>query len=139
MIGPKEPKPRPADEKRAYEGATSRGKGCCARCSRFGVQRDHRKNRSQGGLTTLANIQLLCPPCHQWKTENPSAAVLEGFAVPGYARPELWPAWHDGIGWLLYLDEPDDQGRLVQPISESTAELLMSGGRSDVENPKHET
>lgn len=131
MIGPKEPKPSPADEKHAYAKATERGGGSCARCGKYGVQRDHRKNRSQGGLTVLSNLQLLCPTCHQWKTENPTAAVLEGFAVPGWARPETWPAWHIGIGWVLYLDEPED-GHLIRPITAVTADLLM-GTREEVE------
>ncbi|MEI3845348.1 MULTISPECIES: HNH endonuclease [unclassified Microbacterium] len=129
MIGPKAPKPSKGEERAAYSAATDRGGGRCARCSCSPVQRDHRKNRSQGGLTTLANLQLLCVTCHQWKTENPADALVEGFAVPSYARPELWPAWHVGIGWLLYLDGPDENGRLVQPINESTAHMLMGGGR----------
>lgn len=129
MIGPKEPKPTAREEKQAYEAATARGQGSCARCgARGAVQRDHRKNRSQGGLTTLANLQLLCSPCHQWKTENPAQALRDGHAVPAYARPELWPAWHVGIGWLMYFNQPDEQGRLVTPISESMAEFIMSNG-----------
>jgi hypothetical protein len=31
----------------------------------------------------------------------------------------------------MYFDSPDEEGQLVRPITESTAEFLMSGGRGD--------
>jgi hypothetical protein len=96
------------------------------------VERDHRQNR-QPGNTVVSNLQLLggafgCR-CHQFKSEHPSLALLEGFAVPRWARPELWPAWrHDVGGWVLYFDAPDPDGRWWEPITEATAHLLMNGG-----------
>ncbi|MBG9885167.1 hypothetical protein ABE10_00910, partial [Bacillus toyonensis] len=60
--------------------------------------------------------------CHKWATEHPAEAVRDGFAVPRWARPELWPAWRIDAGWVLY----DDEGGWKQ-ITESTAHLLMEG------------
>ena len=122
-VTPKMRKPTKAEEKAAYEAVTTRDGGKCVRCGWYGgTQRDHRQNRSQGGATTVENLQLLCLPCHTWKGANPSAAVLEGFAVPGWARPELWPAWrYDVHSWVLY--ERDGWTR----ITETVADLLMHG------------
>jgi hypothetical protein len=130
VIAPKIPKPSKADEKRAYEAATERDAYTCVRCGRLGpIERDHRQNRSQGGPTAPSNLQCLCPPCHMWKTQNPAAAVLEGFACPGWARPEFWPAWrHDVAGWVVYFDQPDSRGRWWDEITQATADLLMRGG-----------
>lgn len=127
MIGPKIPKPTPREEREAYAAATTRDQDRCVRCGEYGIQRDHRKNRSQGGLTVVSNLQGLCQPCHTWKTTNPAAAVLEGFAVPGWAHPETWPGYRIGVGWVIYFDAPVD-GAWWREITETTADLLMSGG-----------
>jgi len=132
MIGPKEPKQTPADERKARTDLAERDKGLCVRCGRPGNNWDHRKNRSQGGRWAASNGQTLCGSgtvgCHGWVTQNPTFAVLDGFAVPGYARPELWPAWRKDAGWVIYFDAPDDDGNWWQTISESTAEFIMSSG-----------
>lgn len=137
MIGPKAPRPSKADENRAYQTCTERDYECCVRCGFAGVtHRDHRQNR-QAGNTVVSNLQLLCAPhdglpgCHLWKTENPSAAVLEGFAVPSYARWERWPAWREDIrSWVLYLNEPNESDGLWWTVlNESTADMLM--GRTE--------
>lgn len=136
MIVPKVPRPSKTDERHAYEAVTIRDAGKCVRCGWYGAaQRDHRKNRSQGGLTTVSDLQLLCGPhgntpgCHTWKTENPAAAILEGFAVPSWAHPEFWPAWRDDVqSWVIYLDRPDSQGRWWSEITQTTADMLMNGG-----------
>lgn len=136
MIGPKKPRPSKADEKRAYEAATERDKGACVRCGWSGVtHRDHRQNR-QPGNTVPSNLQLLCGPhgdepgCHHWKTHHPTAALLEGFAVPSWARPEWWPAWREDIrSHVLYFDAPDGEGRWWTEITGSTAALLI--GRTE--------
>ena len=109
--------------------------GKCVRCGYAGVvHRDHRQNRSQGGRTVVSNLQLLCGPhgdepgCHSWAHHNPSAAVLEGFACPGWARPEFWPAWRFDVGsWVVYFDGPDSRGRWWDEITQATADLLMRG------------
>lgn len=131
MIGPKVPKPTKAQERAAYEAVTERDP-VCVRCGKHGIQRDHRKNRSQGGRTVPSNLQGLCHICHSWKTTNPADAVLEGFAVPGWAHPDLWPAWRVGVGWVVYFDAPVE-GLWWREISESTATLLMEGGGGDFE------
>ena len=134
MIGPKTPKLTAADEKRAYAAATERDKGRCVRCGSTGpVERDHRQNRDPFN-TVPSNLQLLGGPfgcgCHKWKTEHPALALLEGFAVPSWARPEWWPAWRADVrSWVIYFDRPDSFGRWWTEITEATADLLMSGGR----------
>jgi len=126
VIGPKVPRPSKAQERAAYQAATTRDDDRCVRCGVFGVQRDHRKNRSQGGLTVPENIQCLCPDCHLFKTLSPAAAVLEGFAVPGWAHPELWPAYRHNTGWVIY------EGTGFRVITETTADLLMGGAADGV-------
>lgn len=128
MIAPKTPKPSATDEKAAYDLATERDKERCVRCGAYGIQRDHRQNR-QSGNTVITNLQGLCPTCHLWKTEHPEAAIAEGFAVPRWARPEWWPAYRWGIGWVFYLTEADSFGRWWTEITESTATLLMTSGQ----------
>ena len=135
MIGPRVPKLTPAQEKSAYAAVTLRDEGRCVRCGRVGdVERDHRQNRDAFN-TVPSNLQLLggafgCG-CHKWKTENPAAAVLEGFAVPRWARPEWWPAWRADVhSWVLYFDTPDTHGNWWTEITGSTADLLMKGGAS---------
>lgn len=134
MIGPKTPKLTKAQERAAYEAVTTRDGGSCVRCGRGGpVERDHRQNRDAWN-TVVSNLQLLGGPfgcgCHLWKTENPSLAVLEGFAVPRWARPEFWPGWRfDVHSWVVYFDSPDSRGRWWDEITETTADLLMREGR----------
>lgn len=127
MIAPKTSKPSAADEMRAYDAMTARDQNRCTRCPAHGVQRDHRQNR-QSGNTVVSNLQGLCPRCHQWKTENPSAAILEGFAVPRWADWALWPAWREDIrSWVLYFDAPDSNGRWWRQITETAADIMMRG------------
>lgn len=131
MIEPKLPKQTAADERRARAAVKERDQGMCVRCGGPGTNWDHRKNRSQGGRWEASNGQTLCGSgttgCHGFVTLNPAAAVLEGFTVPSWARPELWPAWRHDVGWVLYFDAPVD-GCWWSPISQATADLLMNGG-----------
>jgi hypothetical protein len=115
MLAPKQPKPSRTDEKQAYQWAAERDKGVCCRCrSTNGVQIDHRRNRSQGGLTVLSNIQTLCLGCHLWKTDHPADANRQGWGCPGWADPQLYPAariLRSHNGWYVrYLNEPFDDG-----------------------------
>ena len=125
MILPKVQKPTKADETTAYELATLRDNDICQRCRRHcgPSQRDHRKGRGVGGLTTAGNLQLLggLNGCHLWKTDNAAEALAEGWTVPGYADPLEWPArrWLKSayglrLAWVLY----DDQGGVTE-ITES--------------------
>jgi hypothetical protein len=129
MIAPKRNKPTPAEERAAYEAVTVRDQGRCVRCGAYGyVERDHRQNRSQGGLTVVSNLQCLCRADHLWKTENPAAALLEGFACPSYAHPAFWPAYRFGVGWVIYYDHADSNGDWWDEITDTTADLLMARG-----------
>lgn len=114
-----------AADRYAYELVTRRDVQCVRCGSHDRLERDHRKNRSQGGQTTASNMQLLCASCHRWKTENPQDARTSGFAVPGWARPWEWPAYRQtalGGRWCLYGDDG-----LVMFITEREAAHMMSG------------
>ncbi len=136
MIGPKVDRPTATDERRAYAIATERDDDTCQRCLRGGAaNRDHRKNRSQGGLTVASNLQLLCGSgttgCHGWAHANPRAALEDGWAVPRWADPHEWPArrWFRTqvgtlrAGWALL----DDEGG-AHEISADEARRRMEGG-----------
>ena len=132
MIGPRPVKLTARQEKEAYAAVTERDGGRCVRCGRFGtVQRDHRQGRNAYN-TVPSNLQCLCPPCHLWRTDNFREAVVTGFAVSRHSRPELWPAWRVGVGWVQYFDTADENGNWWQAISQEMAEFIMSnGGRPD--------
>lgn len=130
-ILPKTPKPTPREEREAYDLATDRDNNICQRCLRNcgPIARDHRQNR-QPGNTTAANLQLLGLRCHQWKTEHPKEALADGWAVPGWADPLVWPArrWRRTVhgmvrlGWCLY----DNKGG-VHWITDEEAARRMNG------------
>jgi hypothetical protein len=136
VIGPKVPAPTAAEERRAYAIVTERDSELCQRCLRArGDNRDHRLNRSQGGLTAPSNLQLLCGSgttgCHGWRTENLRAALEDGWRVPAGQDPREWPArrWlrteHATLrgAWVLY----DDEGGWRE-ISAAEARRRMEGG-----------
>ncbi|MEO5920472.1 MAG: HNH endonuclease signature motif containing protein [Pseudolysinimonas sp.] len=118
MIEPKTQKPTPTEEREAYALATKRDGDICQRCLRYcgPTNRDHRKPRGQGGLTTAGNLQCLggsgTTGCHGWRTENPADALAQGWSVPSFADPLSWPAarwfptpWNTlRLGWVLYDD-----------------------------------
>jgi len=94
MIGQRTARPTAAEERDAYEVATLRDADTCQRCRRDcgPTARDHRKGRGVGGLTIVANLQVLGLGCHTWKTEHPKDALEAGWTVPGWAEPEEYPA-----------------------------------------------
>jgi hypothetical protein len=129
MIGPKVDKPTTRQEQESYELVELRDAGVCQKCRRpaASINRDHRKDRSVGGLTLVENLQMLCGSgttgCHGWKTAHPDEANREGWGVPGWANPADYPArrwvrtavgtvrlaqvlylpaaeWGDGPGWV---------------------------------------
>lgn len=124
MIGPRPVKLTAKEMREAYEIATRRDEGRCQRCGKTTtVHRDHRQNRTAYN-TVPSNLQLLCAlECHPFKSEHPQLAILEGFTVPRWARPDVWPAYRFGVGWVIY----DDAGGW-QVISQLTADFLMNGG-----------
>lgn len=137
MIGQKRPKLTVKQEREAYAAATLRdygnefnNVGQCQRCGITGpCDRDHRQGRTAWN-TTPANLQLLggafgCG-CHAWKTGNPAEAILAGFSVPRTAEPSEWPGWRYGIGWVLYLDEPDEGGCWWKTLTNQEAAALMA-------------
>lgn len=138
MRAAKRPGYLPPEDRLAYQQCTERDNGVCGRCLRQcgPVARDHRKNRSQGGLTVLSNLQLLGLACHTWKTEHPADAVAEGWAVPGWADPLEWPArrWVRTLWgtvraiWVLYVDEQFSDGSWWIELEE--AEAMRRMGRA---------
>jgi hypothetical protein len=139
MIRPKyqdAPKPTRAQEQDAYELVGLRDGNTCQRCRRDcgPIARDHRKNRSQGGLTVPDNLQLLGLGCHQWKTEHPEQAITDGWGVPGWptAVPAEWPArrWvrtHVGarrLAWVTY----DDYGGVTEITEKEARERMTAMG-----------
>jgi hypothetical protein len=132
VIGPKIATPTAAEEARTYVLVTERDAGRCQRCHCGGAaQRDHRKNRSQGGRTVASNLHLLCPECHLWKTDHPIEAARDGWSVPGWADPAEFPArrWlRTELGtlrqaWVLY----DDAGSWRE-ITAAEADRRKEGG-----------
>lgn len=130
MIGQRTPKLTKAQEREVYRQITLRDENRCQRCLRNcgAPQRDHRQNR-QGQNTTVENGQILGASCHTWKSEHPWQAVAEGWAVPRYADPAVWPAarWiKTEIGtvrkaWVIYFPEQDADGDWWQEITEADA------------------
>ncbi len=129
-VRPKAVRQTPSEARAAYNLVTRRDEETCVRCRRGGaVQRDHRQNRLPGN-TVPSNLQLLCPPCHLWKTENPEQALQEGWAVPRHTMftPAEWPArrWVKTLhgtyreAWVLYFDEPE-HGRMWLEIPDIDA------------------
>jgi hypothetical protein len=61
----------------------------------------HRKNRSQGGQWTPANIIRLCSPCHTYVTINPLKGREGGWCIQRHEDPELVPVDMAGQRLLL--------------------------------------
>lgn len=127
-----------ADENDARDLVNLRDGGVCVKCGRvdpfFGVNFDHRVNRSQGGDWRASNGQLLCGSgttgCHGWVTTEPGKAIADGWACPGYADPAEWPArryiwsrWGTvALSWVLYADDGT-----WREISDEEARKRMEG------------
>ncbi len=67
----------------------------CAQCGATDqpLALDHRIPHAEGGTDALANLQLLCPPCHDAKTQ---AEANRGKARRA-ARRRLPPTPHPGL------------------------------------------
>ena len=52
-------------DRAVYQAVDERDGQCCSKCGVFGVHRHHKTFRSQGGKTTMENIESLCRMCHQ--------------------------------------------------------------------------
>lgn len=133
-LGLKRPKLTPKQEREAYDVVTvTRDFGQCQRCGFRGpTDRDHRQNRDAWN-TVPSNLQLLGSSkavggcgCHEWKTRNVADAIRTGFSVPKHGDPAWWPAYRIWVGWVLYFDEPDREGRWWQKLTETEASEMLA-------------
>lgn len=130
MIGQRAQKLTARQEKDAYDAVNRRDNGRCTRCGYYdpdGMQRDHRQGRDAYN-TVPSNIHLLGGPsacdCHKWVTEHPREAMEQGFTVSRWADPASTPAYRFDVGWVTYLNEPDDDGNWWHPATDPNKEPL---------------
>lgn len=125
MIGPKQskqPKAIPAKNRRLVE---QRSGGVCESCGDWPASNiHHRKYLRRGGTHDVHNLLALCgmgntSGCHG---RAHSGAEGEGLSIWSHQRSELIPVLYRGA-WVL----PDDEGGF-RPVSEDTAEFIMSNG-----------
>lgn len=80
------------NESRCRRIVRSRSGGACEICGVEAVQMHHRRNRSQGGRWTPANILHVCVQCHDTIGRNPNWARDRGYTIQGTEEtPELVP------------------------------------------------
>lgn len=127
VIGQRRLKLTARQEREAYDIVTYRDRGRCQRCGHYdptGMQRDHRQGRDAYN-TIPANLHLLGGPgacdCHRWVTEHPREAMEQGFTVSRWADPATVPAYRFGVGWVLYLNEPDTDGNWWRKVDDPNA------------------
>ena len=91
----------------------------------------HRKNRSQSGQWTPANIINLCVDDHHLVTVNPRSSGDAGYTVWSYENPSEKPValWHNGARHRVLLD---DEGGVTRYITPPIAEF----GKSTTHNPE---
>lgn len=69
--GPKKPGTElPSDWGKLRRIVLRRDNGLCVLCGAPGTSVDHVLPRSQGGSHSLANLRLLCEPCHKRKSDE---------------------------------------------------------------------
>jgi len=112
MIGPKEPKPTPAESKRAYETVKARSFGLCEGCGkRRANDVHHRLFKSRGGRDEVVNLLHLCgfgnnsnaDWCHG-RAHTESDAVIDGWSVPSGEKPANRPVLYRGE-WVYLLPD----------------------------------
>ena len=93
-----------------------RSGGSCEKCGMTdAIHMHHRKNRSQGGKWTPANVTHLCLQCHHHVTVNPNWAEIHGWNVRSHQDPAQIPV---GVWYSILPVYFDDQGRWqTAPIS----------------------
>lgn len=84
-----------------------RSEGYCESCGlEWATNAHHRKNRSQGGDDSLANLLLLCGSgttgCHGWVTEHPAESYANGRSVRQHDEPSEVSVLYRGTP--VYLD-----------------------------------
>ncbi|MCA0217948.1 MAG: hypothetical protein LCH43_11410 [Actinobacteria bacterium] len=124
-----------AEERAAYDLVTKRDDNRCVKCRRWcgRIERDHRQNRMPGN-TVASNLQCLGEACHEWKTQHPTEALEQGWAVLRHTTlsPAEWPArrwlrtfWGTyRLAWVLY----DDEGGWVEIDDVEAAFRRRKGG-----------
>lgn len=96
------------NEKTCREIVKERSGKHCEMCTMRAAQMHHRKNRSQGGKWTPANILHLCADCHHAVTVNPHWACGRGLSVKSWQEPFNEPVVRWGK-WVLLGDNGDVQ------------------------------
>ena len=93
------------NETECRQAVAERSLGLCEKCGQQrGAEMHHRKNRSQGGKWTPANIIRLCHDCHSFVTINPDKGRSGGWCIQRHEDPEAVPVNMAGQ-WLLLLDD----------------------------------
>lgn len=88
------------NEPKTRSAVRQRSDGWCEVCGLSVAQEmHHRKNRSQLGAWTPANILHLCSPCHLEITTHPQASCKLGHSVRSHELPEEVPTFYRGE-WL---------------------------------------
>lgn len=93
MITPKEPKPTPAESRRAFTLVAERSFGLCEGCGkRAATQMHHRLFKSRGGQDFVVNLLHLCGSgnmlgCHGAAHMGGSAAEDIGWAIRSGGSP----------------------------------------------------
>jgi 5-methylcytosine-specific restriction endonuclease McrA len=75
------------NEKQCRAVVKERSQLRCEYCGHSAFEMHHRKNRSQSGQWTPANILHLCRECHRWATEHPTLANVFGLSLKSYEEP----------------------------------------------------
>jgi hypothetical protein len=79
------------DERSTRQAVPNRSGGRCEMCGKPATNMHHRKNRSQGGRWSPANVLHLCGSgttgCHGYFTNHPNVAYLLGVSVRRNQEP----------------------------------------------------
>jgi len=109
MIGPKVPKPTPAESRRAYARVAERSFGLCEGCGvRQATEMHHRVFRSRGGRDEVVNLLHLCGTgnhtgCHGEAHTDPERQI-HGWSVPSHEKPRNRPVLYRGA-WVYLMPD----------------------------------
>ena len=111
MIGPKVPKPTPAQSRKAYDTVEERSGGVCEGCGkRRATQKHHRLFKSRGGRDEVVNLLDLCGSgnhtgCHG-EAHTDLERQIHGWSVPSGEKPGNRPVLYRGQWVYLLPREP---------------------------------
>lgn len=114
MIGPKTPKPTPAESRRAYELVADRSFGLCEVCGLMqATETHHRLHKSHGGRDMAENLLRVCgwgnhTGCHGKAHSDPQRYV-NGWAVRTGFDPADVPVLYRGHRVKLTADGGIDE------------------------------